>query len=114
MKVSVFSCFQHVEATSCPVVLSSLDPRFLKQHVLGKKIKTFFSAWAMPSMTSVGCDVALCLNVNFNDGGDDEVVRLDAVYKGVYSGNFRDGTAMAVSNMGNLLSVDILGKHYLT
>ena len=50
----------------------------------------------------------MCLNVNFNDGGDDEVVRLAAVYKGVYSGNFRDKTAMAVSSMGNLLSVDML------
>ena len=28
-------------------------------------------------MTSVDCDAAMCLNVNFNDGGDNEVVSLN-------------------------------------
>ena len=62
----------------------------------------------MPTITYAECNAALCLNVNFNDGGDDEVVRLDAVYDGVYSGNFRDGTAITVSGSTSSLSVDIL------
>ena len=129
VKLFGFTCCRHVKGTSCLAGLSSLDSRMFNKvkyvHMFGENHKiSFFTAWSgIPKITYYAdCDEDehLCLEVDFEDGGQNEVIYFDEIDDCVYSGGFEDEEVTAAASSvdcpmeeNSMLQVNLCFEVYL-